>query len=389
MTTYGEVRKWRSAPLDSAVGVLNEHSQQLIGMSDELDSSGAPEGWIGPAAEAAKQDRNRLADGMEGIVAGVAAVRRAVADTADGVQRIEHLVRDAEALAAAKGFVISDQGTVTEKACDAREDREETAKNKVAVETEVRRIMGIAGDVDSFLSGVLGKVAAGQISIHLQTSTLESASRQGAKQGSFHEQLLQKYNVSTDPEGTVMYPAGAKGALLSKFFEKTKLTEGEAEMLDGLGLSAYDALQIKSKAEELGKTVYGGAGVGDGHADAYRHGYLSAELTRKFGPDWSEKFLTAHERVPGNNPTTEAMDLHNNEVGRRVAMAHPTASPEQLQHHLDQAVRNGDMVVLDKEGKLVRSDQVEFGQTGLHQDEQPRFGQEPKKPLDHGGYGAR
>lgn len=46
-------------------------------------------------------------------------------------------------------------------------------------------------------------------------------------------------------------------------------------------------------------------------------------LANRFGQDWTEQYTTAHERVGTNAATAEAVDLHNNEVGRRIAAEHP------------------------------------------------------------------
>lgn len=51
------------------------------------------------------------------------------------------------------------------------------------------------------------------------------------------------------------------------------------------------------------------------------------------------------------------MDLHNNEVGRRIAAENPDASREELRNLVEQAVRDGEMVVVGTDGRLDHSDQ--------------------------------
>ena len=49
----------------------------------------------------------------------------------------------------------------------------------------------------------------------------------------------------------------------------------------------------------------------DGPADAYRHGLLAAELTRKYGRHEARKILNAHEwtgNIGGQEAEAEAMD---------------------------------------------------------------------------------
>ncbi|WP_211273057.1 DUF6973 domain-containing protein, partial [Streptomyces albus] len=103
----------------------------------------------------------------------------------------------------------------------------------------------------------------------------------------------------------------------------------------------------------------------DDHNDAFRHACWNALMTKKYGAEWTEKYTYAHEAIPGNNPEREAMDLHNNEVGRRIAREHPDAGEEELADLVEKAVRDGEMVVIPKGGgRLVFSDQVGPGGTG-------------------------
>ncbi|MGH4016921.1 MAG: DUF6973 domain-containing protein [Pseudonocardiaceae bacterium] len=57
------------------------------------------------------------------------------------------------------------------------------------------------------------------------------------------------------------------------------------------------------------------------------------------------------------------MDLHNNEVGRRIALENPDAGEEELRELVGQAVRDGEMVVVGTDERLDHSDQVDLGDT--------------------------
>ncbi len=103
----------------------------------------------------------------------------------------------------------------------------------------------------------------------------------------------------------------------------------------------------------------------DGHNDAFRHAYWNARLTSEFGETWTKQFTTAHE---GNNPgssTREAMDLYNNEVGRKIAVDHPGASPAQLADYVAKALSDGQLVVIDKAVHLAWSNTVAVGAHGM------------------------
>lgn len=109
----------------------------------------------------------------------------------------------------------------------------------------------------------------------------------------------------------------------------------------------------------------------DGHQDAFRHAYWSAQLTREFGEEWARAFTTAHEAVPANRPTPEAMDLYNNAVGISIARENPNASQAELATLVKDAIRNGEMVVVGRNGQLEWSDRVQVGQHGLAPRDEP------------------
>ncbi len=83
----------------------------------------------------------------------------------------------------------------------------------------------------------------------------------------------------------------------------SRLTTSEARMLDDLGLlGVKDAHDTQISAENTAKTTFGGAGIVDGHADAFRHAYWNALLTQRFDEGWTSDFTTTHERRPDNFP---------------------------------------------------------------------------------------
>jgi hypothetical protein len=103
----------------------------------------------------------------------------------------------------------------------------------------------------------------------------------------------------------------------------------------------------------------------DGHTDAFRHAFWNARLTAEFGESWTAQFTTAHEGLPGNGAVREAMDLYNNEVGRRIAVQNPDASPEELADLVQKALDDGELMVVDRSGHLAPSDEVARGQHGM------------------------
>jgi Domain of unknown function (DUF6973) len=96
----------------------------------------------------------------------------------------------------------------------------------------------------------------------------------------------------------------------------------------------------------------------DGHRDAFRHCFWNARLTKEFGFEWTRQFTTAHEALPGNTASREAMDLYNNEVGRQIAKDNPKASVDELAKLVRKAVDDGKLIVVDRAGKLAWSNTV-------------------------------
>lgn len=99
----------------------------------------------------------------------------------------------------------------------------------------------------------------------------------------------------------------------------------------------------------------------DGHGDAFRHMYWNALMSQKFGEDWTETYATAHEKTGGNNPQREAMDLWNNELGRKIGATNPNATPEELQALVRQEIESGKAVVItakNETGQPLPSDQA-------------------------------
>jgi hypothetical protein len=110
------------------------------------------------------------------------------------------------------------------------------------------------------------------------------------------------------------------------------------------------------------------AGVNDGHNDAFRHAFYNAMLTKEFGVEFAAAFATAHEALPGNEADREAMDLYNNELGRKIAEANPDASPKELADLVYAAIVRGDALVIDRQGELVFSNEEAVGHTGRADD---------------------
>jgi hypothetical protein len=203
--------------------------------------------------------------------------------------------------------------------------------------------------------------------------------------------VLHDYQMPDDPGGMVQWEpnGGIFGTVAGWFTDPVNVTATEASMLDQMSLGDVKAMQdIKNDAfstaddrfpppqdqrgnfpaGENGDAQFRSWAGNDGHNDAFRHAYWNALLTKRFGADFAERFTLAHEGVAGNKADREAMDLYNNEVGRRIATENPNASEEELANLVQQAVQSGETVVIDRNGNLAWSDQVRYGQHGAAND---------------------
>lgn len=181
------------------------------------------------------------------------------------------------------------------------------------------------------------------------------------------DDILRDYQVQDDTM-TQYTPFGA-----GLFMDPKEMTQTEADLLGELqfhqglmGLLSFKGAH--DDAFEASEDRYNGQGSWAGHQDAFRHMYWNALMVRELGPEFAEAFATAHEGRPGNMADDEAMDLYNNSIGRQIALANPDASLEELQELIQEAVTNGQAVVIDANGELVFSDAVAVGATGRPDD---------------------
>lgn len=189
------------------------------------------------------------------------------------------------------------------------------------------------------------------------------------------EEILDQYQVS-DAE-TTNWPGDWDP--LRFVVDQKVVTEKEAELLNGLGPFELNAFKgIHDDAFSVADERFPSEDRNDDQNDAFRHAYWNALMVKEFGADWAEDYATAHEQLPGNPAPREAMDLYNNEVGRNVAIANPDASAEELADLIEDAVNNGDTVVVGPDLLPHPSNEVPADQTGDAGNAEPAPGEEPE-----------
>jgi hypothetical protein len=181
MVSVGDIRTWRPRELDSAFDDLGRWRDRLLDLGDRLAGAGGPPSWTGAAASAAAASLDALAERARRIVAAVSAVRRATGETSDAMMSIQRALGEAEELARAYGFVISDAGTVGEVRPPAvvdpapEEVQRERSRALAEVVDRLEQLLRRADDVDADFAAVLGRAARGQIDDGVGASLLDAS----------------------------------------------------------------------------------------------------------------------------------------------------------------------------------------------------------------------
>jgi hypothetical protein len=188
--TWGNIKQWRAAPLESAERDLKTARDDLLRLSDELAEMGVPKNWGGSAATASRQALGRVSDNIEWLVAEVSGAHRAVMDAADAVDGVVRGVEAVTNYARLHNLSVSADGTVTDDEpgmCYASEHDAKlaTQERQGIVDECVSRIeeaLRKAADLDGDLLLVLNSIIAGTFGDGGAT-TLAEASAHGDREG--------------------------------------------------------------------------------------------------------------------------------------------------------------------------------------------------------------
>lgn len=170
-----------------------------------------------------------------------------------------------------------------------------------------------------------------------------------------HDELLEKYRVEPDPDGTTTWTPDKATEWIADGVgtEPREVSVAEAKMLDALTqVEQAEFCLITADAEQAAAASFGES---DERADAFKETYLNARLADRFGAEWAAEYATAHQQVPSADPVEVAKDLHNNEVGRQIIADNPGATTDEIKRFAEDAVDNGNTVVVS-EGELTSSD---------------------------------
>ena len=139
-------------------------------------------------------------------------------------------------------------------------------------------------------------------------------------------------------------PAGLETQMLQRMV----VQRGEKwDAFWGVGpIDAWRAKKLSQEALRRAETS-GLPGPHNGPADAWRHAYWNCRMTASIGAGQAKEIADNHEKHGGGPAIENAMDQHNNAVGRTCSGDCDTC----VQGKLD----SGQLRVIDKTGKLVPS----------------------------------
>lgn len=160
MVALADVRRWDAAAVESAFRALGTVRDRLLTLDDELRTAAPPHSWNGGAADLARASQERLTGRLRRITAGVTALRPPVAEAGDAVTALRRDLHHADSLAAAHGFTIGADGTITD-ALRTGPAAERRGPARDEIRTLLDGVLRRAAEIDTALSGLLA--VAGQV----------------------------------------------------------------------------------------------------------------------------------------------------------------------------------------------------------------------------------
>ena len=129
--------------------------------------------------------------------------------------------------------------------------------------------------------------------------------------------------------------------------DKSDANDAEKALAKKDYIAAYQVNEAKTITQEYIDKTYGRENDCDGtQVNAYRHAMWNAVMTDKIGEEKAKKFADAHEQTPDNEVELMAMDLHNNELGRRIALEYAGQGYDVFSEKIQEAINNGEAYVI-------------------------------------------
>ncbi|MDQ0042816.1 DUF6973 domain-containing protein [Variovorax boronicumulans] len=133
-------------------------------------------------------------------------------------------------------------------------------------------------------------------------------------------------------------------------YASTHLNEAEKKLFNDDPITGGRVFIAAKSATSASEDHYQSTSLHNGNGDAFRHMYWNFLMTRSIGEAAAVNWANAHESSPENPPLEKAMDLFNNQFGRKLGVL----GIEDDLAGLKNFVRNGECRIL-KGGAMVKS----------------------------------
>ncbi|WP_280312685.1 DUF6973 domain-containing protein [Nocardia abscessus] len=373
--TKSQIRSWNVAPLAEQG---SEWGRGVKAISDEHGAvsrqlADSPGFWRGPASDAMRDKGTEALSSMSKVATAFEKGEQASSLIGNILGFAKTTAVNAIATAEEQKFVVAESGAV---------GYDDTTLAWLLSQSDTSWAMA------DFVLRAIAKQHQTDIVAALQAAADAAENARKAIENAFAdvpippgaelERIVTDYQVEADPGGMVEWPDGTLATLmgLKPGFEPQNVTVAEAAMLEQLSLGdKIRFYNLKTEAEDTANSLFPNDNTQDNHTDAFRHAYWNALMTQEFGEDWTNEYTSKHEGRPDNAAVREAMDLYNNEIGRKIALANPDADQEELQDLVKDAVERGDTVLINPNQRLSFTHQVGEGQAvdSAEFDKNPQF----------------
>ena len=165
-----------------------------------------------------------------------------------------------------------------------------------------------------------------------------------------------------DPNGKAWIPLflGARIAakvvrpLIKKIKNKiqagyNELTPPEKALAKKHPIAAYKVSKAREIADQYAQERYGDNWKhGYNEANAFRHAMWNAVMTDMIGEEKAKKFADAHEaEYLTDQPELCAMDFHNNQLGRQIALDYAGQGYAMYAQKIQEAIEGGQAYVIE------------------------------------------
>ena len=129
--------------------------------------------------------------------------------------------------------------------------------------------------------------------------------------------------------------------------DKAPINEVEKSLAKSDYVAAYQVNESRKITEEYIDKTYGqGKDIDGTQVNAYRHAMWNAVMTDKIGEEKAKAFADAHEQIPNNPIQYYEMDIHNNELGRKIAIEYAGQGYDVFSQKILEAISNGEAEVI-------------------------------------------